>query len=184
LIVYYGITQLLPFIEKENISSFDQLVKLIGKPVRSEWVNIGGQLVPKPAINTLIRNIHAGNINSWDDIHIFYKESSEQYHQHKRQHAFASMLEILQLNADGLTKKMFFQLLQQSVATKEWMVKGIYESRAKDYASPFRQMVYDSQKEMEKVVGKLKDNSFIRQQQEELVQFKKQVAAISKSLAL
>jgi hypothetical protein len=43
-----------------------------------------------------------------------------------------------------------------------WMVKGIYESRAKDYANPFRRMVYESQKEMEKVVGRLKDNAFIR----------------------
>ncbi len=183
LIVYYGITQLLLFIEKEKISSFDQLAKLVGKPVRSEWMNIGGQLVPKPAINTLIRNIHAGKINNWDDVHLFYKESSELYPLHKRQHAFASMLEVLQPGAEGFTKKLFLQLLQQTVATKEWMVKGIYESRSKDYASPFRQMVYDSQKEMEKVIGKLKDNSFIKQQQDELVQFKKQVAAISKNIA-
>ncbi len=184
LIVYYGVTQLLIFIEQEKIESFDQLIKLMGKPVRSEFMNIGGQLVPKPAINTLVRNIHNGKINNWDEVHTFYKESSEQYHQHKRQHAFASMLEVLQPGADGFTKKLFLQLLQQTVATKEWMVKGIYESRAKDYASPFRQMVYDSQKEMEKVIGKLKDNSFIKQQQDELVQFKKQVAAISKSLSL
>jgi hypothetical protein len=67
---------------------------------------------------------------------------------------------------------------------KEWMVKGIYESRAKDYANPFRKMVYDSQKEMEKVVGSLKDNVFIRQQREQLAQFKKQVAAITKDLRL
>ncbi|HKO82361.1 MAG TPA: hypothetical protein VJU78_18255, partial [Chitinophagaceae bacterium] len=70
---------------------------------------------------------------------------------------------------------------QQSVAIKEWMVKGIYESRAKDYASPFRQMVYDSQKEMEKVIGSLKDNAFINQQREELASFKKKVVAIQKS---
>lgn len=184
LIVYYGITQLLAFIDNEKIGSFDQLLKITGKPVRNEWMNIGSQLVPKPAINTLIRNIHNGKINSWDEVHTFYKESSEQYNQNKRQHAFASMLEILQLNPDGFTQKIFLQLLQQTVATKEWMVKGIYESREKDYASPFRQMAYDSQKEMEKVIGKLKDNAFIRQQQEELVQFKKQITAISKKFAL
>lgn len=180
LVVYYGITQLLSFIEKENISSFDQLTKLLGKATRSDWLNIGGQLVPRPLINALIKDIHGGKINSWDDVHQFYKQSSEQYPAHKRQHAFASMLEILGPGQPGFTKKVFFQLLQQTVSTKEWMVKGIYESRAKDYASPFRQMVYDSQKEMEKVIGKLKDNSFIKQQQEELVQFRKQVATIIK----
>ena len=90
----------------------------------------------------------------------------------------------LNCNPHHLTRKYSLQLLQQAVATKEWMVKGIYESRAKDYPNPFRKMVYDTQKEMEKVIGKLKDNAFIQQQQEELVQFKKQVAAIIKDLGL
>jgi hypothetical protein len=60
------------------------------------------------------------------------------------------------------------------------MVKGIYESRAKDYSNSFRQMVYESQKEMEKVIGRLKDNTFINHQQQELAQYKKQVTAVIK----
>jgi len=184
LIVYYGITQLLIFIEKEKINSIDLLIKSLGKTVRSEWTNIGGQLISNPALNTLIRNIHTEKINSWDEVHTFYKELSEQYNQHKREHAFASMLEILKLTPATFTNKIFLQLLQQSIVTKEWMVKGIYESRSKDYASPFRQMVYETQKEMEKVIGKLKDNIFIQQQQEELIQFKKRVAVLNKSFNL
>lgn len=181
LIVYYGITQLIAVIEKEKISSFDQLLKSTGKAVRNEWINIGGQLTPKPAINVLIRDIHNGKITGWDEVHKFYKEHSDKYLKDKRQHAFASLLEIQNLKPGAFTRKIFLQLLQQSVTTKEWMVKGIYESRAKDYANPFRKMVYETQKEMEKVVGSLKENSFIRQQREELVQYKKQVAAIAKS---
>lgn len=184
LIVYYGITQLLSFIEKENIDSFDKLVESMGKPNRSEWTNIGGQLIPKQAMDTLIRDIHSGKINSWDDVHAFYKERSEQYHTDKRQHAFASMLELLQLTPGTFSEKIFLQLLQQSLSTKEWMVKGIYESRAKDYASPFRQMVYETEKEMEKVIGKLKENTFIQQQQEELTEYKKRVAVLIKNFNL
>jgi hypothetical protein len=94
------------------------------------------------------------------------------------------MLEVLQLKPSDFTQKVFLDLLNQSLTTKEWMVKGIYESRAKDYSNPFRQMVYESEKEMEKIVGRLKDNTFINQQQEELANFKKQVAAIIKSFSL
>lgn len=184
LIVYYGITQLLSFIEKENIDSFDKLVKSMGKPNRSEWTNIGGQLIPKQAMDTLIRDIHSGKINSWDDVHAFYKERSEQYHTDKRQHGFASMLELLQLTPATFSEKIFLWLLQQSIVTKEWMVKGIYESRAKDYASPFRQMVYETEKEMEKVIGKLKENTFIQQQREELTEYKKRVAVLIKNFNL
>ena len=181
LIVYYGIAQLIPLIEKEEISSVEQLKRLLAITPRSEWLNIGGQLTPKAAINELIRDIHQGKIKSWEEVHDFYKTSSEQYHRHKRQHAFASMLEILKIKPAAFTNKIFLQLLQQSLVTKTWMVKGIYESRAKDYANPFRQMVYESQKEMEKIVGKLKDNAFISQQQEELVQYKKSVSNIIKT---
>jgi len=181
LIVYYGITQLLSFIEKENIDSFDKLVKSMGKPIRSEWTNIGGQLIPKQAMDTLIGDIHSGKINNWEDVHAFYKEASEQYHTDKRQHAFASMLELLQLTPDTFSEKVFLQLLQQSLATKEWMVNGIYESREKDYANPFRQMVYETEKEMEKVIGKLKENTFIQQQQEEMSEYKKRVAVLIKN---
>jgi len=184
LIVFYGITQVVSMIEKENVVSFEHLKTLMNAGSRTEWLNIGGQLIPKSAITDLIRNIHRGKIKSWDEVHDFYKETSAQYYMHKRNHAFASMLEILQIKPAKFTKKLFLQLLQQSVATKSWMVKGIYESRAKDYANPFRQMVYESQKEMEKVVGRLKDNGFIRQQQDEMAQYKKSVVNIIKLFGL
>jgi hypothetical protein len=53
------------------------------------------------------------------------------------------------------------------------MTKGIYESRAKDYYSEFRKMVYDSQKQMDKVIGKLSDNAFINQQKNRIERVQK-----------
>lgn len=184
LVIYYGISHIIGFIEKEKIGSLEDLVKKTGKTVRSEWLNVGGQLIPKPVLNTLIRNIHHGKITGWDEVHAFYQDCNNQYEHQKLQHAFASLLEILKLTPEKINKKNFAALLQQAVATKEWMVKAIYESRAKDYDNQFRKMVYDSQKEMEAVIGKLKDNSFILQQQEELKLFKKQAGAISKLFQL
>lgn len=184
LIIYYGVTQLMGFVEKENIRSLESLTKALGRPARTEWLNIGSQLVPKPVLTKLIKGIHTGKINSWDEIHQFYKQSSESYPQQKCDHAIASLLEVLKLEVGDLNRKTLPGLLQQAVSVKEWMVKGIYESRAKDYSNPFRQMVYESQKEMEKVTGKLKDNAFIRQQQDELLEFKKRVGLIAKTFNL
>jgi hypothetical protein len=184
LVIYYGISQLVSFIERENISSFQQLTASLPKPVRNNWMNIGGQLIPAPAVKTLIRNIHSGKIKNWDEVHAFYQESSEKYAGQKLQHAFASLLEIIKLTPEKFNRKIFYQLLQQTLATKEWMTNCIYESRAKDYENEFRKMVYDTNKEMEKVIGKLKDNTFISQQQEELRQFKNQVAVMVKKFEL
>jgi Domain of unknown function (DUF4954) len=179
LIIYYGITQLINFIEQRKIQSWQKLVQsLPGKPSRTTWKNIGGQLIPETAEKTLIRNIRSAKIDSWDEVHVFYKKKSSSYSTDKFQHAFASLLEILKLTPKQFTKKAFINLLHEAVATKEWIAKGIYESRAKDYESPYRKMVYETQQEMEKVIGKLSDNSFINQQKEETISFTKRVTNI------
>ena len=176
MIVYYGITQLINLIDQKNIQSWQKLLQsLPGKPSRTTWKNIGGQLMPEGAVKTLIRNIRSAKINSWDEVHDFYNKKSNTYSADKFQHAFASLLEILKLTPKQFTKKAFINLLQEAVATKEWIAKGIYESRAKDYQSPYRKMVYETQQEMEKVIGKLSDNSFINQQKEETINFTKRV---------
>jgi hypothetical protein len=64
------------------------------------------------------------------------------------------------------------------------MCKGIYDSRAKDYSNPFRKMVYETNEEMNKVLGRLEDNSFIQQQMGELDALKKEVRSVVKKLKL
>jgi hypothetical protein len=66
------------------------------------------------------------------------------------------------------------------ISTKEWMAKGIYDSKAKDYSNPYRKMVYDTTAEMNAVVGKLEDNSFIKEQVIQLKAFKREIASIKK----
>jgi hypothetical protein len=99
------------------------------------------------------------------------------YPRQKLQHALAALL-----TAEGINlkkgKEALPALLQQSIATREWMVKSIYESRAKDYNNPFRQMVYGNLEEMNKVTGKLEDNSFIRQEQEAMAVYRKTVRKV------
>jgi hypothetical protein len=72
--------------------------------------------------------------------------------------------------------------LKQALDTKEWMCKGIFDSRAKDYSNPFRKMVYDTHEEMNRVIGRLEDNSFIQQQLADLELMKKQVKAVIRKL--
>lgn len=180
LITYYATTQLIRFIEDKKIGNWNQLqAKLPKAATRTPWKNIGGQLIPEPSIRTLIRSIRTGKTNDWDQVHAFYLKESAAYTDKKFQQAYAGLVEILHLGKAELTRKVWLRLLEESIRTKEWITEGIYESRAKDYRNPFRKMVYDTEAEMEKVIGKLKDNSFILQQQEELKTFRKQVAELS-----
>jgi hypothetical protein len=185
LVVYYGITQLIRFIEAHDIGSFKILVEsLPSEPVRLAWTNVGGQLLPLESLQTLKENIKSGGIQGWDEVHEFYQQNGKLYFEQKLQHAYASLLEILQITPGEFTSAQFRKLLDETLSTKEWMVKNIYESRSKDYQNAFRKMVYDSEEEMNQVVGKLDDNVFISQQKDEFIQMRSSIEQIQKRFGL
>ena len=176
LVIYYGVEQLVFFTNEQKPSSFEELKdKLPQHPQGVDWLNIGGQLIPKPDVETLLKNIKSGEVKSWNEIHQFYQQNGKLYSEQKLQHAFASLLEILRIDRSQFHAELFADLLQQALETKTWMMQNIYNSRAKDYQSEFRLMVYDNKTEMENVIGKLDDNIFISQQQQELATFIKTV---------
>ena len=183
LVRYYGTIQLLHHFVNNKFSSFDKFKKTLSAKIqRSQWVNIGGQLIQQGEVDALKRNIKSGKIKSWEEVHGYYTIQGDNYPKDKLYHAYTSLLEILSITPRQFTADFFIDLLQEAVETKSWMCKEIYESRAKDYSNPFRKMVYDTTEEMNKVVGSLEDNSFIQQQTGKLDEFKKQVKPVTKKL--
>jgi hypothetical protein len=176
LIAHYGVLQLLQLVEENNPADLNSLKQQLGGSLtRDEWQNIGGQLMPLASVDTLRKKIREGKIKSWEQVHAYYEEEGRKYPQQKRRHALASLAEIKQLNLKAPDKQTIAALLDEAIAMKEWMNTHIYQSRAKDYRNPYRKLVYDTQQEMDKVMGKLEDNSFIKEQQQALQQFTQQV---------
>jgi len=185
LVVFYGVTQLIRFIEAHEIGSFKNLLEsLPAQPLRLDWTNVGGQLLPMQSLQTLKEDINSGVIQGWDEVHEFYQQNGKLYAEQKLQHAYASLLEILQIKPADFSANKFKTLLEDTLTTKEWMVKNIYESRSKDYQNAFRKMVYDNEEEMNKVVGKLDDNVFIAQQKEEFNSLRSSIEQIQKRFKL
>ena len=185
LIRYYGIMEIFRHAQKNKFTGFTELKKTLSAKIsRSEWLNIGGQLIQKAEVDKLKKNIKSGKVDSWDSLHNFYRQQGNVYENDKLNHAYTSLLEILNITPRQFTPALFKQLLQQALNTKTWMSKGIYDSRAKDYSNPFRKMIYENNEEMNLVLGKLEDNSFIQQQFAELDEIKKQVKAISRKFTL
>ncbi len=185
LIVYYGVTAILGLVKAYKINSFEELLAALpAKTKRTEWMNIGGQLIPTEELNFLKERIRSGKIKSWDHVHDFYRQQGEKYTSQKRNHAWASLADITGIQLKKMTRDQFNGLLNAVLATKEWMTKGIYDSRAKDYDNSYRKMVYESIPEMDEVIGKLEDNSFIKQQLADLRIFKKEITAVQKRLKL
>ncbi|MEO6904882.1 MAG: DUF4954 family protein [Ginsengibacter sp.] len=181
LISFYGTIELIKQIESNEFSSFEEFRKSIPVKIsRSKWKNIGGQLIPVADVEKLKTKIKDHKINSWSEVHDFYRSAGNNYDKGKLEHAYSSLLEIENITSKQFTSEYFKKLLQRAVETKTWMTKGIYDSRAKDYSNPFRKMVYENKDEMNAVVGKIEDNQFIQDQFKELENFKKTVKGFMK----
>ena len=181
LISFYGTLQLIRHTDRKQFASFDKLKKSIHvKITRSEWKNMGGQLIPAADVERLKHKIKTNSINSWNEVHEFYRQSGEDYENNKLIHAFTSLLEIENITSKQFTKDHFNKLLQRALVTKTWMSKSIYESRAKDYSNPFRKMIYETKGEMDAVIGKIENNQFIQDQLKGLEDFKKTVKRLTK----
>ncbi|MBX2921189.1 MAG: DUF4954 family protein [Chitinophagaceae bacterium] len=185
LVMYYGALRCMQCIKTFGIKSLTGLTRhLPAKPRRGAWLNVGGQLIPADAVEKFRKNLHTGKVKSWDDVHAFYAAQAADYERYKFEHAFAALLQVLNISAPAFSATVFKALLQKAVETKAWLTEGIFESRAKDYSNAFRQMVYDNQQEMDQVVGKLEDNSFIAMQRKDLKTFKQQVNLLMKEMKL
>lgn len=183
LVTYYSTMELLQHFRQNKFSSFDEFKKsLTTKLMRSSWTNVGGQLIKKSAVDKLKTSVKSGKINSWSEVHRFYKEQGQLYPADKLQHAYTSLFDIKQITARQFTSEAFTGLLNEAIKTRTWMSKGIYESRAKDYSNPFRKMVYETNEEMNRVLGKLEDNSFIQDQMAELEKMKKEIRQVIKKI--
>jgi len=185
MLMYYASVQLIQFIERNDFKTLEAVLKYLpAKNEITEWSNVGGQLIKNDELKKLIVEIHSEKTTTWKQIHLFYKKQGENYAIDKLHHAFAALNEVHGIEIKKANKTTIKKLLLQSIVTKEWMVKNIHDSRSKDYENPFRKMVYESVGEMETVIGKLNDNSFIKQEKENLIEYKRKIENLIKKLKL
>lgn len=184
MIHFYGITHLIRYAENKNEYSIKRLVDKLAseKLERKPWLNVGGQLIPETIVLELRKNIRGGKLKSWDDIHHFYQEEGERYEDKKALHAIASLLELEQITLSAISPQTLRNWITEVKGTKKWMVESVESSREKDYTNPFRKLMYDSQEELDEVLGKFEDNEFIKDQKAELSTFNKNMNAISKMI--
>lgn len=177
LIVYYGMQQLVKALQQDERTDLETLRRhFTVESTRSQWKNIGGQLMTIEELNDLKAKIKNGDISNWYEVHEFYRHSGNEYTTKKQQHAFVSIMEIKGFSSFEQWAQQLPSLLAEMLETKKWMVEGIYQSRAKDYQSAFRKMIYDNDQEMAEVIGELDDNVFIKQQAAELEELESWIA--------
>jgi len=179
LISHYAAVLLTDFIKVHKLKSLGDLQKsLPSRFDNSMWLNVGSQLIKENVVHSFLEQVRKGKVKDWNRVHEFYKSQGENYALDKFYYALAAIKDIQGLNLKKITRSELKILLQQSITTKEWMTKGIYDSREKDYTNPFRKMMYSSPNEMAVVTGSFEKNSFIKQEIAALEGYKKEIKSI------
>ncbi len=171
-IEYYSLKIFFQTIQKGR----EYLVKALDYKEYNTWLNVGGQLIPEENVDRLRKDIHDGTVNSWDEVHQFYVHEGELYTQYKTSHALHILSREKKLNITNLSNTETMQLLDLYVQHEQAILDSIIVSREKDYTSKFRKMMYDSDEEMNEVLGAFSDNSFISQKKKELQDLKETVS--------
>jgi len=182
---YYAVKTIAAFLDSRPDLNYAELCNLLGASLPQErvreWVNIGGQIVPAFRVDELRKDIGEGKYKSWEEIHHVYDLWDEAYALDKCRHAWA-VLALLQGTDKAPDTAAFKRELSQVMETRCWIDKQIYESRAKDYRNSFKKATFRNQAEMEHVLGKPGNNSFIRLVHKESEAFNEMIERVSAAL--
>lgn len=118
-----------------------------------KWVNFGGQPLMEADAETLRKDIREGRLDSWEDIHRRMDGLWEEYPKHKLEHAFG----LLGLNPGS--KDAVAAMLDKERHILKLICERAEQSRAKDFANPFRAATCRSLEETAAVFGTLEDDA-------------------------
>ncbi len=172
MVTYYGVKTVV----EGDIPCSEISGKIEEAPPRAEWENIGGQLIRKERVDSFLKAVEEGILDSWDSIHSFYTSEAESYPENLAEHALGALREILTLNSMELSTGSLQKIFQSAIEISKQLTEGCYQSRAKDYSNSFRNMMYSSDKERDAVLGALEDNSFIIQAAEDAAELEKKIS--------
>jgi hypothetical protein len=176
MVHYYGVKNLLEYLKTHGNETFSSMSKALKNDRTSQWVNLGGQLIPTNDVDQLRSDIGSGKLTSWNEIHDRYRALWGEYPFEKQKHAYASLCTLL--GTESLTREQWIAALDRAVKIQEFIRDQVSLSRKKDYDNLFRQNTYRNTAEMTAAIGTIEEDSFMKQVQLETDVFIKLVDKI------
>ena len=152
---YYSVSKITSFIEGGG--ELSSIIKKSENGVR-DWVNCGGQFIPKWRVDSVIDKINNREIRSWDELHEEYKNAAKEY---ERDSALLGISVLQKINSvSKINRDLWHRAINRAVDTRIEIKERVFSSREKDYLSHFRSITFDNKDEKDAVIGKFTDNSF------------------------
>ena len=166
MLLYYSLKTIANYLEENETLSYNEFTgKMENGTARvSEWVNLGGQIVPASRVDMLREKIRSSEINSWNGIHSSYDDMAAEYPLDRARHAWEVYRYLKGNAAEHPLKKAenFKEELNTLVLINRFIAEQVYKSRVKDYDDPFRSMTYRNTEELNMILGNVENNSFIK----------------------
>jgi hypothetical protein len=173
MIKYYAARALIEFCSASGGVSLNAegVARILEIPLYTEWVNAGGQIIPAEKIDGLREEINAGAIDSWEGVHAFYDECAREYPALTARYAIYLLETLYSRPIAEFTDEIFDDIKNDVEAAAAYLSESSVESRKKDYDDFFRTITYRNESEMEKVLGSVESNDFIKQLKQEMLEF-------------
>lgn len=168
---FYGIKTLMEAMQREENLNWRVVREHFSGSGRSNWFNLGGQLIIQSDLDTLLADVKEGRINSWDALHERYRILDRDYALKNGANAFATLLELHEISEEEVSESIWQDWLERAKAISREIARKTRLSREKDYDNAFRQLTYNSPTEMEAVQGPLEENVFIREMERQAENF-------------
>jgi len=111
----------------------DLMLHVPVRPTLTNWKKVGGQLIIDRELEKLIEKIKTGKILNWEQVHKFYHHKTKEYQMDKLNHAVAAYQKVYNASIRNKSNEELLTLITSSVSTTQWIVRDIFESRAKEY---------------------------------------------------
>ncbi len=161
---YFAVKTLSEYCRQKNIESFSTSLfsQILTLELFTEWVNIGGQIIPSRKLQELFEKIKKGSVKNWDEVHAFYNDCEKEYSTYKVRYALYILETLYSRSISDFTKEIYADILKDVTVVSNYMYTSSISSRQKDYTDFFRAITYRNRDEMTAVVGRLEDNSFLK----------------------
>ena len=183
MITYYAMKTLIEYFDSFPTYSWNELIKSLPFTSREPWTNVGGQLVQTEELEKLKTQIRERQLATWEEVHEAYDQIHKNYESLNAAYALASLLELKQVDAPALTPDFWQEQLTEVIEIQKKIQDKTFKSRQKDFDNPFRKSTYESDAEMEAVIGTIEDNSFIKMIKKETTAFVDKVNKIQTEIS-
>ena len=161
MLVHYAVMNAMDYLEANPGETLTSMSAFLKSRRQREWVNLGGQLMMTTEFDRLRADIRSGKLADWKDIHKRYNDIWRRYPVDKLRHAYLSLCWLL--GVDKMDATLWQKALDEEARIQRYICDEVYRTRKKDHDNPFRQATYRNAEEMTAAIGKLEDNSFVRQ---------------------